>query len=253
MELDPIQGIYKQAKSLSSSKDKNSGTKIVCPSCANPVQATDINIQDKIAKCGSCHEVFSFQHVMDIVFPKTVSNKKPILGKPEDIDISQYKDELNISVINYSDWIALILFLIGMATLFGSFIAAMEGRPSIIASLFGLATFSSSIFRFIRYRENKARIDVDERYVYIRKDPPPFGRIKKYNRSDVRQFYSKFYGGNGSSMYHLYMIVDSSEGQKHIKVTPYLKSHTRALYLEQELENFLGLPDERVLEEAPVN
>ncbi len=74
-------------------------------------------------------------------------------------------------------------------------------------------------------------------------------------KSNIRQIYQKAYGGNpeATPYYHVWMIYDGPDGEEHIKITPYLRSRSRALYLEQELENYLGLPDVPVPEETKVN
>ena len=48
------------------------------------------------------------------------------------------------------------------------------------------------------------------------------------------------------------MIVNGLEGQRHIRLIPSLNSLSKARYLEQEIEKYLGIIDREVLEEIKV-
>jgi len=60
------------------------------------VPADNININDKIAKCGGCHAVFPFQHEID----KLLNARKPkqTVLRPDGIDLYAYQNELEIAV-----------------------------------------------------------------------------------------------------------------------------------------------------------
>ncbi len=252
MELDPIEGKYKSPEKTSDrNKLSKNSTKVVCPNCANVAQSQDINIQDKIAKCSSCHEVFNFQNALQSLLNNSKTINKAILGKQKGIDVLRYKGELNISMVNYTDWIAVISFLIGM--LGGSISLGLyfgEGEPTLPFIVAFAMLFIFAIYRFINYKKNKTYLDVDDRYLYIRNRPKNFQKDKIYERTYIKQFYSKAYGAtstNAVSMYyHLWMVYDGPDGEEHIKVTPYLPSKSHTLYLEQELESFLDIPNEEV-------
>jgi len=70
--------------------------KISCPSCGNSIPADNINIQDKIAKCGGCHAVFPFQHKLDTLL--TARKPKQTALRPEGIDLYAYQNELEIAL-----------------------------------------------------------------------------------------------------------------------------------------------------------
>jgi len=254
MELNPIEGEYKslEKKHHNKSSSKNS-TKVVCPNCSHVTQSKDINIQDKIAKCSSCHEVFTFQNELQTLLNNSKKIGKPTLGKQKNIDVLHYKGELNISVINYTDWTAIISFLLsvigGVLSLGLYFGEGVQTMPFIIAFVM---LFIFSVYRFINYKNNKTFLDVDDRYLYIRHRPKNFHKDKIYERKYIKQLYTKVYGGidtkNANSIslyYHLWMVYDGPDGEEHIKVA-LLQSKSHALYLEQELESFLDLPNQEV-------
>jgi hypothetical protein len=253
MKLDPLEQEYKKLNKTKKSKTMTS-SKVVCPNCHHPAQANDINIQDKLAKCSSCHEVFSFQHTLQSLLNQTQQIEKKKLGRQKDIDIFEFKGELSISIINFTDSLALITLILSVITGFGIIVSATDhgmsaAMPFIISTIL-LVIFT--VYRFIGYKNNKTYIDIDDQYLYIRNRPKNFQKDKIYNRSNIQQIYQKVYGGHpdSSPYYHVWMIYDGTEGEEHIKITPYLRSRSRALYLEQELENYLGITDESVPEET---
>jgi len=256
MELDPLDKNYKYPEKEQLKSSVKGSKKVVCPNCGHPANASDINIQDKIAKCGSCHEVFSFQHALQALFDQPQKEENRILGRQKDIDVFEYKGELSASIINFTDLPALITLFLSMITGFAILIRGTEfglsaATPFIISTVLLLAF---SIYRFIGYKNNKTYIEIDDTYLYVRNRPKNFHKDKTYVRSNVRQIYQKANGGNpeATPYYHVWMIYDGPEGEEHVKLTPYLRSRSRALYLEQELENYLGLPDIPVPEETKI-
>ena len=246
MQLDPIEGEYKAPKA---GHKHSSSKQVVCPNCANTVGAQDINIVDKIAKCGSCSQVFSFQNLINSLVQSPSSGNKPTVGKQKDIEIFEYAGEMSISLIDNTDWWALISFTIGFFMLLVTVISASDGGGYLIPTLLGAAFFLNAIHRFIKYRENKIHIDVDDTYLTITPSQRFIQRQKKYLKSDITQVYTKLHPGSTSYTY-LYMIHDGPDGEEHVKLGHIFYSRSSALYVEQELEAYLGIIDEPVTEES---
>jgi len=252
MPLDPIEGEYKEPQLRhKQAKSEKASKKVVCPNCSNEVTSSDINIEDKIAKCGSCNQVFSFQHVIDSLLPRpqSSSKSKPVVGNQKDIDIYNYAGELSISFRDINDWWALIAMFVGAIFIFATFIIGIDGGSILFPLSIGLPTFLYSIYRLIRYRENKIHIDVDDTYMTIHPSQKYLQRKKILLTSDIKQVYTKMYPGSTSWCY-VYIVHDGPEGEEHIKVKTIFKSRSAALYVEQELESYLGIPDEPVTEET---
>ena len=90
--------------------------KILCPSCKNEVKSNDLNINDKIAKCGACNVVFSFQEMVNNLFTNPTKIKQEII-RPEGIDLFYLKDELDITVQQlYPHGLAILAGLMSMLT-----------------------------------------------------------------------------------------------------------------------------------------
>lgn len=246
MQLDPIEGNYKSPKV---DYKRNPSQQVVCPHCANPVGAADINIADKIAKCGSCSQVFSFQNLINSLRQTPAAGDKPIVGKQKDVELFEYAGELSISLVDNSDWWAMISFLLGFCMLLSTIVSASKGGGFLIPISMGAAFFIFTLHRFIKYRENKIYIDVDDTYLTITPSQKFLQRQKKYLKSDITQVYTKVHPGSTSYSY-VYMIHDGPEGEEHIKLGHIFSSRSSALYVEQELEAFLGLQDKSVHEES---
>jgi len=48
----------------------------------------------------------------------------------------------------------------------------------------------------------------------------------------------------------VFMIFNSNKGQKHIELLKFVSNRSKAKYIEQEIENHLGIPDRRVPDEV---
>lgn len=257
MQLDPIEGEYKKLPGEEKQKNKPH-TKIVCPNCSAEVVSDNLNLAEKIAKCGSCNSVFSFQNELEKLFKSedsitqnvdTRKAKKPKVGNQKDIDIYEYAGELSIDVVDYNDILALLAGFISLPMIpLGA--AYFSDSGTLIPLLIGIALFVIAILRFIKYKETKSFIDVDETHLRVSSTQKFFYRKKEYLRAHIRQFYTKA-NPNGGGYFNVFMIYDGPEGEEHVKLTPMAKSRSRSLYVEQSLETFLGIEDKIVAEETP--
>ena len=258
MQLDPIEGEYKKPQEKENKKSKDKAyTKITCPSCSEEVVSDNLNLGAKLAKCGSCNSVFSFQNELDKLLnaldtvPQNVDTqkaKKPKVGNQKDIDVYEYAGELSIDVIDYNDILALTTGFISLAMIpIG--IGIFTDNSNFIPLLVGIVFFIIAVMRFIRYRENKSFIDVDNTYLRVSSSQKYIYRKKEYLTANIRQFYTKA-NPNGGGYYNVFMIYDGPEGEEHVKITPMAKSRSRSLYVEQSLETFLNIEDRIVAEES---
>ena len=85
MENKPLKSYHKPLEKLELNETKQSTfIRINCPSCDSPVNAADLNINDKIAKCSSCDSVFSFEQEIQQLL--SLSPIKQEVAKPAGID-----------------------------------------------------------------------------------------------------------------------------------------------------------------------
>jgi len=246
MKLDPIEGEYKFEGKIDGKKHKsNKSTKVVCPNCSNAVKANDINIQDKIAKCGTCNEVFSFENDLQKLLDYSKIAHKPVLGKQKNVEVLEYMGEFNITLTQFNDWGGMILFGAGIfGSLMSTVIYFKHGLQSPIGMFIIGIIFLYGLYRMINYKKNKFYVDVDDQYLYIKTRPKNFLKDKVYVRAHVKQFYLKQFPN--SDYYQLMMLYDGPDGEEHVKIAPMMQGKSTSLYIEQELERFMGIEEYEV-------
>ncbi len=220
--------------------------KICCPSCEADVPADNININDKIAKCGSCHIVFPFHNEV----ANLVDSRKPKqeVIRPEGIDMFYYKDELDITI--QQPLLVTEGMLAGFMPVFAAMFIAiyfLKGTiPLALPLVTSLITIASWINLYAR-RNHKVHITMDDRHLSIIRRPKKLIKDQHYRINDIDQIYVKGPAG----MTSVYMIVNSVQGQKHVKLISSVDSLSKARFMEQEIERHLRIPDRRIPEENP--
>ena len=233
-------------------KSNKNVVKISCPSCGTPTEPADINIQDKIAKCGNCASVFSFQkEVAQIIVASETKEKESGVNRevvrPAGIDIDYYKDEMELTMVQPTGggWIAMA-FLTAFFSILLYLVHVKKGIPIYWPA--GIASFMVFfIYKQWNSVNEKIFITVDETYLQIRYRPKNFIKDKMIPSNELEQIYIK--NIPGSNYYSVYAIVNSLEGQKHQKIVTYVDSRSKARYIEQQIEDHLGIEDRRVPEE----
>lgn len=221
-------------------------TSIDCPSCETSVPADNININDKIAKCHTCDVVFPFHEII-ANFTHTDTPMDQEVFRPEGIDIFRYKDDLEFTVKQpTTDFDIIFLTLPFYAFLFTTIYVVGDNIiflwPAIIT--WGLSIYG--IFNWFNRSKHNIRITIDDQKLHLIWQPKKFNKEQVYDIKDIDQIYVKPLASNHCS---LYMIVNSLNGQKHVKLINILKSKSKARYLEQEIESHLGIQN-RVVPEA---
>lgn len=217
-------------------------TKLNCPSCGSDIPANDININDKIAKCGSCHAIFPFHKEIEQLL--ATDNVKQEIIRPEGIDIFRFRDSVDFTVkqpltVMETIVISLTPLLIG-PIVFG----VIEGMPAVS---FGgiLAALAVIGYAIIQHYRHKIHLTINQRFLTVKWKPRKHVAEKTYRTEDIDQIYLK----NTPTGLAVFMIVNGTDGQKHIKLIPKVSSISKAKYLEQEIEKYLGIEDRRIPEE----
>ena len=135
--------------------------KILCPSCENEVNASDLNINDKIAKCGECNGIFSFQNTVNQLVTNPEKVKQDIV-KPEGIGQFNFKDELSFAIQQPYSGLGLGLGVMGFSLAILSTFAAL-GTPNLFvisaAFLFWMVS-AYGIYHWKTYSKNKIYLTV---------------------------------------------------------------------------------------------
>ncbi len=227
-------------------KPKKNIVPVNCPSCNATPAKEDINIHDKIAKCGSCATVYSFDSEVKHLAKTNEKVEQEDVARPAGIEKSYFHDELELTMKQPTGglWIVLVFTMAFFAGLF-YIVHIKEGIPFYWSSGFlGLALLS--YYKYWNSPNDKIYMTVDEKFLSVQYRPKYFEKDKMIRSQEIDQLYVKTLASN---YYSLYAVVNAPEGQKHIKVIKYLETRNKARYLEREIEKYLGIEDRRLPEE----
>jgi len=255
MQKDPLEE-YKYKEKLDLRKIDQQAQqiqKITCPACATNIPADDLNIKTSIAKCNSCDGIFSFQEEAN-----RLSNEQSIsqeIFQPEGVTLSHFKNELDISV--KQPWTNLEKFLLPIfpflimfsPAFFIEMIPPDALNPVILITFLVLSLIGYFVYLFMR-RKHKIYIHIDEQHLSVERRPKKFIKDKRYAIQDIDQVYIKNIVSAGTPKGSaIFMIVNEPTGQKHIELISNVDSRSKAKYIEQEIEKYLGIKDRRVPDE----
>lgn len=239
---------HKPAEKLELKEIETASTKIFrkvsCPSCQKDVEADHLNLQNSIAKCGTCHVIFSIEKEVESVKTKTEMKQQTI--RPEGIDLFYFKDDLEITVqqhVQGLDLYGVIFFPI--LCFFSLLIYFTKGMPVYFPVAFTLGTLYF-IYKALNYTNNKTFIDINDKSLSIKSRPKNLKKDKTYSADEIDQLYLK-HSADGAGYYTIHMIVNGLEGQKHEKLIT-VNTLSKAKYLEQEIERYLNIEDRKVPE-----
>ncbi len=223
--------------------------KISCPACTAEVIADNLNLQQSVAKCGSCNVIFSIEKELESVKSKT--EMKQEIFRPEGIDLFYYKEDMELTVQQHIHGVdaAGIIFtpLLAIFTIFLFFFGKKEISPFIPIAFTMSALYY--IHKAFNYSKNKTFINVNDKFLEIKSRPKNFKKDKHFDVHDIDQLYLK-HATDAAGHYAIFMVVNGAEGQKHEKLVT-VNSLSKAKYLEQEIERYLDIKD-RAVPEATV-
>lgn len=231
--------------------------KIYCESCGSEIPAANINLQDRMAKCESCNNIFSISQLLDGMAPQRPSpaQKESYFAKaeislPKGISVDQDYDGLIIT----RKWFNLTTIFLTFFCAFWDGFMIMWFSISISTEAYEMAAFGSIhaivgiclTYWCIASYINKTTIKVSSYLIKIKHSPLPFPGSKEFTISQLEQVYAKervVRGKNGTTTYYDLYIID---GNKHTKVVSNLINKEQALYIEQEIEKYLDIEDRYV-------
>ena len=242
---------YKPAEQLELPKIKKELPKVFkrvsCPACAEALNAEHLDLPNKVAKCCSCHVIFSIDE--EIAELKSKKETKQEFFRPEGIDLFHYKGDLEIMLPQNVH--GLEGFLFGMFALFAPFSILLHFKKgfSVYFPFFFVIGTLFFLYRLFSYAKAKTYIDINERALTIKHRPNNLKKDKTFPVEDIDQVYIKqSVDGMGMGYFVLFMIVNGLKGQQHKDLIT-VNTLSKAKYLEQEIEKYLGIEDRRVPEE----
>lgn len=221
-------------------------TKICCPACEKEVVSDNLNINDKIAKCGSCNAVFPFADDLQQfdLMPKKIKQE---IMRPEGIDLFYYKEELEVSFRRlFRPW-EIFFSIVGGQIGFGFLTGITSSATTILGKLFGFVPLIMlALFLVTRLRQ-KTYLNVTDKKLIISHKPNFLNKVKIYRVENIDQVYVK--KSTKSSAWEVMLLINEGNGQKHVSLST-VRSASKAKFLEQELERYLMIQDVVVPEES---
>lgn len=230
---------------------------IQCRRCQKPIAADGINIQQMIARCGACGAVFTFSA------GDTANGEKPRLTKAAIPVPARWKMRQEGGSLVFSNrWFRpLFIFLAFFCAAWDSFLflwysltpALGSGETSSFSLIFmlfpllhvavGIGLTYYTIAGFV----NTTTITVDRSNLRIRHLPLPWLYSGTIATHEIDQIYCKeSVQSNKGTAYYRYAVSALLKNGRERKLVANLDAPEDALYLEAEIEKFLGITDRPV-------
>lgn len=225
---------------------KNKHVGIHCPKCESATPADNLNIQDKIGKCRQCDSVFSFENTLVSLAPLDAT---PDLKRPQGIDFIQLKDEIEYSITQpYAILHTILGSLLPLIVLFLSALYFKKASLVLLYLIGGLSLMMSfSIYRLIRTKYEKVYITINKTVLDVMWRPKNMMTDKSYQIREVEQVFIKLDSNGG---WALHLVLNKIDGQKQVKLIGRFTDYSKAKYLEQEIEKYLGIENRKVIGEV---
>jgi len=220
--------------------------KICCPNCSAEVPVNEVNIDKGLGKCQPCNIVFSFDDQVDLLGVKSRKLEQEIL-RPEGIDLFSYEDQLDIVTdksLGWLEWTFIIFSILAFFSAFGIMGETGQLTPGIFVMLSNIII---NIGFYYWFKKQKLHINVDPDAIHIRQRPTLFKKDKRYDTSNISQLYVR--KRRDMNLWNIILVVKEEETHKHLKLLT-VNSISKAKYIEQEIENHLGIKNIIVPEES---
>jgi hypothetical protein len=233
------------------------GLVIVCPACRATLPERSISLQERRAVCPACEQRFAIDEQLRAPVRLGAARRKR-LAAPPGMTARREPDGLSLRW-RWPRWLAagpgLFLIILGAFLAFWVAVRLTIGIPAMDLLLLLLAVpFTFLLWIFLAYRLNSTEIAIGGGRLRVRHSPIPWPGRRDVRSDAIRQVYSQMYHerarrpGDSHTTYRLRAILaDGAE----LLLVHNMTTREQALYLEQEIERFLGLEDERAPGELP--
>jgi len=220
---------------------------ITCARCGAPIPAEDVNIASLAAKCRSCNAVFSIAGQVG-GGPGWAPAPQLDVPLPDRFVVERQGGALQITWRWFTPvafvfaafglfWSLFVCFWIGMVLAAGVGSFALFGA---IHAAVGVFLIYTAIAMFV----NSSHVDASYGSLSVRHGPLPWPGSRTLPTASIRQIYGvervRRSRRSTSTVYDLQAITAEGGGVTLIKS---LQSVEQALFLEQQLERFLGIAD----------
>jgi hypothetical protein len=223
-----------------------------CPECGAGILADDVNLENLVAKCASCHEVFGFDDRIERPEPAS----KPTVSMPRGINVREGAGGLIITR-RWFTWA--VTFLLVFCVFWDGFlvvwygIAFSQNAPliMIIFPVLHVAVGVGVTWFTLACLINRTVIRAGYDRLTVRHGPVPWPGRRTLRAHDLSQLYCeqrerRDRDGDVRRRYHLNAITLEGDRIKLLAVDDL----DQARFIEQQIERFLGIEDRPVEGEA---
>ena len=234
---------------------------VKCKSCKSEIPAEDVNLARGLAKCRSCHAIFSFSDQVtgsDQPRARERDQERINVTPPKSITI---QDEGHRLLITRRWFTPVAFFLVFFCIAWNSFlifwysmVLSGDGPPGFMKVIFiifpighlavgvGLTYFTIALF------VNRTTIEVGQGKLTVRHGPLFWIGNRDLRANGLDQLYCKElvrYGRHGHRR-ETYQLMAATRTQGHVKLLSGLENADQAISIEQAIERHLEIKDERV-------
>lgn len=231
---------------MSASPDDNQ--RIPCRYCAAPLAAADVNVQLAIAKCASCHAVYS------LADEARLRGESPVEGKlktamPKNFQVEKLDGVLTITRTWFTPGVIFALvFVVFWGVVTVGFLANAKGLGSafLIQMFFGGVTLALGYWT-LAHMFNKTIITVGGGQLMVRHGPIPYPGNLELPSSELAQLWcvEHIRRTKKSYSYSYELHARTKEGVDRTLMRD-LPDAAQAIYVEQEVERYLRIADRRM-------
>jgi predicted Zn finger-like uncharacterized protein len=229
--------------------------KLNCPECGAEIPADNINLDRMVAKCRECNTVFGFGDQFG-ASAGAQSLVRLAVPRPASLQVEQDGAELRLT----RRWFSPTYIFLGIFAIFWNGFMAVWFGIAIISRMWPMALFGSihaAIGLFIAYvavaglvNSTLVRIGMGE--IQVSHSPLPWRGNRRIETAGIAQLYSKEISHRSRRRTTQSYEIHAATGDgRDIKLLSALENSEQALYLEQEIERYLGIKDLPMRGEIP--
>lgn len=222
-----------------------------CRNCGAPLAAENVVEHLSMARCSHCNAVFALEPDGPIAAGAGQAALRPQVAMPSGIKVEDVGTALQISrrwfnvsaffLLFFSIfWNGFMLVWHGIAISSGAWIMSAFGLLHTAVGV-GVAYATAGMFL------NTTYVRVGNGMIEVKTEPVPWWGNKWLTADDISQFYcmEQVHRGKNGTSYTYDVMCLRNDGVRDTLVQG-LQDSTQALFIEQELERFLGIKDQPV-------
>lgn len=228
-------------------------SQVTCPHCGREATAENINTERMIARCEACHKLYSFQDQVQSEDPlERPPRPNAPVTMPKGITVENRGNELYIERSwrnkNTTFLTVFCIFWDGFFLVWFSMALSMQNwwmfACGTVHALIGIGLTYATLGTLL----NTTKIVVQPSDITVSHGPIPWGKGKQIPQSAIKQFYcaEEVHESNDSDdpSTHLYKVmVQRTDRDEDEELVEWMTEPEQALYLEKEIERFMGIRD----------